>query len=54
MGTLKKVMDINLIITPTRKSEDYLKKYEGQWSKIRYLYRSITNSKFNNSDNYNE
>ena len=39
-----------LTLVPNEETEDTLKKYEGQWSKIRDLIRSTRN----NSDNYEE
>ena len=43
-----------MTLVPTDESKDTLENYEELWSKIRDLIRSIINSKFNNSNNYDE
>ena len=39
-----------LTLVPTKDSKEKIKKYEELWSKIRYLFMSMTK----NSDNYDE
>ena len=51
MDILKKLIKNKyLTLVPTKESKEKIGKYEGLWSKIRYLIRSVTI----NSDNYND